>query len=249
MVLRRAFFLSASQPINCLILPAGRVSQEDWQINLSISHLATAANPLHSINHDRWSRHVQGQGRGQGHGHGQGHGQGQGSYVGEWGPCSSLPFSQTHPDSPKGPLMKITCTLHHYNNSAVLRLLQVLVRRLRVWDMYPTGTRTPPCTDGVLPEPCHVAHGEQMPSASSLMHLCSITTPSFHGPLSIFTCSPPWKGTISWHVTITNGTRRRGRLLAAEVVVAIIQLHVFITVSHAPNVHYTPSGLHPVRVL
>ncbi|KKO97704.1 hypothetical protein THAR02_10196 [Trichoderma harzianum] len=34
--------------------------------------------------------------------------------------------SQTHPDSPKGPLMQITCTLHHCNSSAVLRLLQVL---------------------------------------------------------------------------------------------------------------------------
>lgn len=48
--------------------------------------------------------------------------------------------SQTHPDSPKGPLMQITCTLHHCNSSAVLRLLQVLVRRLRVWNMYPTST-------------------------------------------------------------------------------------------------------------
>ncbi|QYS94832.1 hypothetical protein H0G86_002153 [Trichoderma simmonsii] len=50
--------------------------------------------------------------------------------------------SQTHPDSPKGPLMQITCTLHHCNSSAVLRLLQVLVRRLRVWNMYPTSTYT-----------------------------------------------------------------------------------------------------------
>ncbi|KAK0759115.1 hypothetical protein N5P37_008604 [Trichoderma harzianum] len=50
--------------------------------------------------------------------------------------------SQTHPDSPKGPLMQIICTLHHCNSSAVLRLLQVLVRRLRVWNMYPTSTYT-----------------------------------------------------------------------------------------------------------
>lgn len=93
---------------------------------------------------------------------------------------------------------------------------------------------TPPCTDG-LPRPCHVAHGEQA-QVPHLMHLCMIATPSFNGPLSIFAGSPPWKGTIPWHVTITNGTRRRGRLLAAKVV-AIVQLHVFITVSHAPNVY------------
>lgn len=71
------------------------------------------------------------------------------------------------PTAPRDPLMEITCTLRHCNSSAVLRLLQVLVRRLRVWDVYPTGTRTPLCTDGVLPKPCHVAHGEQRPSASS----------------------------------------------------------------------------------
>ncbi|KAF3077009.1 hypothetical protein CFAM422_000164 [Trichoderma lentiforme] len=52
--------------------------------------------------------------------------------------------SQTHPDSPKGPLMQITCTLHHCNSSAVLRLLQVLTASSQGHVMLPMASK-PKC--------------------------------------------------------------------------------------------------------